>query len=170
MAKQEILDLLDQTSGNVQAVAKRLGVSNSYVSRIKRKEWKPSDPELGRALAPAENREVAPASEQIMSVLAPNIPLVQQLRDDTLRQLNDQVQSGTLDERATVRLIEVLLRYENALRTSVQPKVNVFNDNRGSLQVLVKHLEEMSPDSLRALAGVDEGNVLEAEYSDASNE
>lgn len=154
--EEQILELLKQKSGNVNAVAQILGLSNSYINRIKRKHAK----ELKQSRA---ELVTLPDEETLtVEVLRPNFPDVTNLRDLTLQRLAEKVTTGEISDRDAVRLLEVILRYEAATRAVTQPRQTIYQDNR-SVQVMIEQLSAMDPTQLRALAGLPEPVVLEIE-------
>lgn len=146
--EQSIVELLQTKSGNVNAVAEELGLSNSYVSRIKRKHLKEIHeiPETTVQLPAAMNREAR-------DLLPPDIKRIEGLRSKAVDTLFEQIDRGAVEPKDIVRLLEVILRYEtNINRVNTPTQNNFFQDNRN--QILVDKLADMDPEQLRALAGM----------------
>jgi hypothetical protein len=157
--EEQILELLKQKSGNVKMVAMALGLSHSYVNRIKRRHAE----ELKRSKAEIVTLPDEDEARLEIEVLKPNFPDVASLRDLTLQQLSEKVVTGEMSDRDAVRLLEVILRFESSTRANTQPKhTNIYQDNR-SVQVMIEQLSTMDTDKLRALAGLPEPVVLEIE-------
>jgi len=153
-AETQILQQLDAHNGNVDLVAKEIGVSSSWISRIKKSHnWQPKDDALivppPASIKPTDDNEVVP-------YLAPDIERVTALRTSVLDKLTDSVED--LRPRDAVKLLEVLLMYENSMRATMTPNLSIYNDHRKQT-VHVNQLadalrDRLDIDQLRAAAGV----------------
>jgi hypothetical protein len=163
-AEQRVLEALDQKTGNVAAVATMLGLSNSFVNRIKKALWVQPD----AALTPQPEQAPQPV-DLLKQLVPPNIEGVTQLRDAAITQLQTLVPGATV--REATALLEVLLKYEASLQRVLLPAVNVFQDNRTqtvTVTALVDKLAGLDADTLRGLANVPEPVCIEAEFKEAT--
>jgi transposase len=146
---KQILTGLDQSGGNIRAVAEKFRVSESYVYRVKRNHW--TDPtERDEQPAPTE---LQLAQKQMLATIAPNISDIKSLRDAALQKLQELVPS--LEAQDLTKLLSALLRYETGVNALVQPALKV-SDHRTQQQFilgdsLVERLSSARPEDLRAL-------------------
>jgi hypothetical protein len=156
-SEQRVLDQLDIVQGNVQVVAQDLGVSPSWVNRIKVGLWRPKDTALQVA-------EPDPDPQEHLNELLPtNYSEVAALRDDVIAELRRLIKGRVLEGKVLVAASNVLLKYEREVHKIAAPAIGVFNDNRQvHFNTLVDKLGEMPAGSLRALSGVPEPLVIEA--------
>lgn len=155
-AEIRVLEALDQKTGNVQAVAQLLGLSDSFVNRIKKGLWQKPD----AALTPAPSGHTP--VDLLKQLIPPNVEGVTKLRDATIAQLQTLIPGATVREATAV--LEVLLKYEAALSKALMPAVNVFQDNRTQtvqINQLVDKLAAMDPETLRHLANVPEPLIID---------
>jgi hypothetical protein len=82
------------------------------------------------------------------------------LRDLTIADLQRRVATGELGDQESVRLLNVLLRYETSLRSVAAPANNQLTQYNQT-NILVEQLSGMAPDELRALSGAPEPLVIE---------
>lgn len=150
-AEQQILTLLDKKQGSVEAVAQALGVSTSYISRIKRRLWVQPD----NALLPVRQPETP--DEVIKALLPPNVDATQKLRDTALEKLQELVENNQADAKLLAKIIQTCWKYEGSLRAVAQPAINVIDNRKQVFQAtLVDSLGKLSVEALRALSGVPE--------------
>jgi hypothetical protein len=147
---KQILLGLDESGGNVGAVAEKFRVSESYVYRVKREHW--TDP-IERDEQPPSPTELQLAQKHLLATIAPNITDVKALRDATLSKLQELI--PTLEAPALTKLLSALLRYETGVNTLVQPALKV-SDHRTQQQFilgdsLVERLSQARPEDLRAI-------------------
>lgn len=135
---------LEQTNGNIQATAMRLGVSPEYVRQLK------SAPSV--------------QVDKFKDALAVPQPLVH-LKDGTVKHLEAALDEKRLPPALQVRLLKVLLDYELRLYELARPVMN-YIDRRtamGDITVLIDKMDGLDTDTLRWLARdgpVIEGSVI----------
>jgi hypothetical protein len=167
-SEQRVLDKLHYVKGNVQLAATELGVSESWVNRIKVSLWAPRDTALVVADPEPEPHDF------LDDILPTNFSEVAELRDEAISFLRAQLKSGLIDAKDVVGTLNVLLKYERDVHKVVAPAVGVFNDNRQvQFTNLVDKLADLQPEALRALSGVPapmiaEGIIIEETKNDGT--
>jgi uncharacterized protein (DUF1810 family) len=161
-SEERVVAELHKYKGDVNKVAGELGSSVSFIHRIKKALWQPQDPDL--ALATQANAQ----ADLLHAIIPPNIKEVRQLRDDTLALLQTRVEDELLTNDDAVKLFKALTQYEKVLRHSLNPAINVFNDNRQqsvTVNALVDELQKLSPQALRLLAEVPDPVIIEVQHN-----
>jgi allophanate hydrolase subunit 1 len=125
--------------------------------------WQPKDEVVQAAtaaLVPAEEAVITTIVQATESVIVePDVERVTQLRTELLESLTTSLRAGELKDREKIRILEILLQYENSLRASMAPNIRILNDNRRQTITVATTLAEelaarLSPDQLRLVAGV----------------
>jgi hypothetical protein len=161
--------LLDLNAGDVNIVSREIGVSPSWVSRVKlAHKWVPKDPQLTAIVAPPPALPETTHDREVVPFIAPDTVRVITLRTEVLDLLTTKVKEQDLKPREAIKLLEVLLMYENSLRATMAPNLNIYNDNRKQtvhVSALVEALsEKLDIDQLRMAAGVAAPlNIIEGE-------
>jgi hypothetical protein len=170
-AEKRVLELLDLKGGNVQAVAKLIGNSESYVNRIKKSNaWRSRDD----TLIPVEEKALT-TQETIAQFLPPNLDKVTELRDANLEELILLLRDEGFTVKDRIALATAIWKYETTLRQAVQPSINaVINQDNRSVHItsLVDELEtRLSPEALRKITGTPEPlQIVEGEVVENENE
>lgn len=155
MVKEQVLTLLDQYNGNVDVVATELGISKSYVNRLKKSDWRPSAP--AQALSPFDAPEPSNAlitKDDLYSLVPTNVAGIAQLRDEVITQIKKLMpEIGVKD---LVKLLEVLFNYENSIKQMLRPTLMVDRrtQNNITINTLVEKLSGVDQEQLIELAGL----------------
>lgn len=154
--QQQIVEQLQKTDGNIQAVALRLCVSEEYVRQ------------QAVALEGSKTGPPVPTSltQELRAALLPqNREGVIALRDCVIGQLQEHLDAGLLPPTTLLRILRLMLEYENQIRAIVRPvAANVLVDQRTAnidLTVLVDKLSGLPHDALRLLAKGVEPQVID---------
>lgn len=175
--EQTIIARLQETSGNVQSVARELDVSVSYVNRIKNNndlKFVAIPPGRSQLIVPPPTvsaSDVQPKNDvgKAAERLAPNLAAVTKVRDRVLGEIERKLEDQTLDSKQLNAILQTLLRYENKLNELSQPtqiSTTIVADQRTQnvhLYQLVDKLAGADPSLLRELAGFDPPQLIDGE-------
>lgn len=169
--ERNILALLDEFDGNVQAVSERLSISESYIQRIKRDKWQAKVPPtkeivIEQAESPPARALTAPTipaeNPLLAAMIPPDVGAVVKLRTHTIGLLEERIARGDIADKHLVSLLRGLLSFEAETRAAVRPLVAVYEDNRTiNLNTLVEKLKGYTPEQLRLLAQVETAEVID---------
>lgn len=139
----QILDFLDKTNGNAQAVAQELSVSPSYVYRIKNEKWQPPSQVMTTSLTAddphARTARVDP-QELFTNLIPQNIEGIKGLRDTAINELVNRIANQAIGDKSLVTLLRGLLAYETQLITATRPTMGVIGNQTNNVNVLVQQL------------------------------
>lgn len=174
--EQTIIQRLTDVGGNVEAVARELSVSVSYVNRVKKnnnitfvvpQEVGPSTlmvPPSPVSAADVQSKDIVGRAAEL---LAPNLEGVRAVRDKVLTNLEERLDGDILSGKELNAILTTLLRYETRLKELSQPTVQTnYVDQRTQnvhLYKLVDKLSEADPSVLREIAGLSSAQLIEGE-------
>jgi len=154
--KDNIVNELKVTGGNVHATAQRLGVSDTYVSKVL-KETSPD--EILKVAGETNGKDKDTKSVNLFqefrdAVIPPNKVGVITLRDSTLEKLQESLDENKLTDKLKLSLLKVLLEYETTGRALARPIANLHLDQSSktiNVQNIVDKLEQLPTEHVKAL-------------------
>lgn len=142
-AEKTVVDALDAKQGNVKAVSSILGLSISWVNRVKNQHWKPKD-----------NIIHLPKDEKPPDLIPPNYYKLIELRDMTFDELAKLIREERIEARDLIQILRITLDYEKTTNSVIAPAMNIFNDNRSvNFNTLVQELSNLPDEKLKVIMG-----------------
>jgi hypothetical protein len=158
MVKEQVISLLTQYNGNVDVVATELGISKSYVNRVKKTDWQPQSPTqaiISEVSSDASN--VIISTDDLRTLVPTNVAGIANLRDDIIIQIKSKLPDAALKD--LIKVLEVLLNYENSIKQLLRPALLVDNRTQNNITInkLVDRLADLDKQQLVELADFPSG-------------